>query len=77
MTAAILDRANDVGRDFTRPMTVQKNVYFDAYPAAFGESVRQLIGYRTIFVEILSECDCGFRALDVAQHSRKRFIAIK
>jgi hypothetical protein len=65
VTASLFHRPNNVSRHLTRSMTVQKNVCFDTCSAALGKRVSKLIAYRTTFVKILSEGDCGFCALDV------------
>jgi hypothetical protein len=45
--------------------------------AAFGKSLSQLASYRTVFIEILSECDRRFRFSNVSGHDGKGFITVQ
>src|SRR5437870_13237485 len=58
-------------------MTVEQNVGVYACPTAFRKGLRQLARYRTVFIEILSKRDSGFRPFYVAQHGGEGLIAVE
>src|SRR5439155_3585549 len=68
VTPGILHNRDDLGRYFTRSVTIQKNVCPNACSAAFGKGLRQFAGYGTVLIKILSECDRSFRSSNVSQH---------